>query len=89
MFDTGSANSWVLSTEAASNMSEKTKEQHYFYDKNSSETYDEPDIKEWVKINFGSGHLKGFFVHDKCTLGDLDDPSNQLVLDNYMFGMVT
>ena len=28
-------------------------------------------------------------MHDRCILGDLDDLSNQLVLENYMFGMVT
>ena len=47
------------------------------------------DKSKKVKINFGSGRLKGYFVHDKCTLGDINDPRNQIVLDNYQFGLVT
>ena len=69
-------------------MDNDEKAQHFFYNPDNSPTYQEPDYKNWVRINFGSGSLRGFFVHDQCTLGDLDDPSNQLVLEDYMFGLV-
>lgn len=42
----------------------------------------------WVKISFGSGSLSGYFVHDQCILGDLEDENNRLVLEDYMFGLV-
>ena len=90
LFDTGSANSWILSKEAGEIVSEAKKQEHNWFDKSLSTTFTEPedDQKQWVKINFGSGYLNGYFVHDSCTLGDLDDASNQLVIENYMFGLV-
>jgi len=50
------------------------------------------DHKQNVKITFGSGYLKGYFVKDRVTIGDPDphhSPSSRLVLDDYTFGMVT
>ena len=88
MFDTGSANSWVLSSEVAQNMDAEKREKHFFYDPESSPTFEEPEYKQWVKINFGSGSLRGYFVHDQCTIGDMTDDKNQLVLESYMFGLV-
>ena len=83
MFDTGSSNSWILTTEAAEKYDRKTRSQHNYYDKDLSMTYVGPTDMRKVKIGFGSGYLKGYFVHDRCTLGDIDDPNNQLILDNY------
>ena len=87
LFDTGSANSWILSKEA---VSFSKRDKHNFYDKDQSLTIDEPDEfdQNWVKIYFGGGSLQGYFVHDRCTLGDIHDTSHQLVFDDYMFGLV-
>ena len=91
LFDTGSANSWILSKEAIDIMGMFKKGKHNWFDKTLSPTFNEPekDDQQWVRINFGSGYLKGYFVHDQCTLGDLDDMNNQLVMEDYMFGLVT
>ena len=70
--------------------SEDEQDMHLSYDKELSPTADEPDDddKYWVKISFGSGSLQGYFVHDQCILGSLDELDNQLILEEYMFGLV-
>ena len=45
MFDTGSANSWVLPTAAAEGMTDEKREEHFFYDPESSPTFEDPDYK--------------------------------------------
>lgn len=43
-----------------------------------------------MKITFGSGYLKGYFVHDQLTIGDPEGAAaDKLVIGNYTFGMVT
>ena len=71
MFDTGSANSWILSKENMLKKPKSKQKEHFSFDKSLSTTFDEPDDddKQWVKITFGSGSLRGYFAHDKCTLG--------------------
>ena len=60
ILDTGSSNSWVSSFEPT---------------KSTGGTYFEPgeNDKKHVKITFGSGYLKGFFVKDQVTIGDVSD----------------
>ena len=90
MLDTGSANSWIVSKESVQKRRPEERSKFNAFDKSLSPTYREPaeDDKQYTKISFGSGSLRGYFAHDQCTLGSLDDPSNQLVLDDYMFGLV-
>ena len=78
LFDTGSANSWIISKESNDRKPKDKRGDNLFYDKELSPTADEPDDDEkyWVKISFGSGSLQGYFIHDQCTLGSLEDTSN-------------
>ena len=76
MLDTGSANSWIMSKEALDKKPKAEQSKYNSYDKDLSPTYLEPDEKQWTKISFGSGSLRGFFVHDTCTLGSLTDKNN-------------
>ena len=90
MLDTGSANSWIVSKESVQKKKPADQAKWNAFDKSLSPTYREPEEndKQWTKINFGSGSLRGYFAHDQCTLGSLNDSSNQLVLDDYMFGLI-
>ena len=63
LFDTGSANPWIVSKKALE------KEEHKelaAFDPSISTTYFEPEDnkKTRVTITFGSGKLKGYFVKD-------------------------
>lgn len=45
-----------------------------------------------MKITFGSGYLRGYFVNDQVTVGDVSEGAaddQRLTLGNYTFGMVT
>ena len=86
IFDTGSANPWILSSEG-----NKDATLNDSYDPDLSSTFTEPaDVdKQHVEITFGSGYIKGYFVSDSVLLGDPTDPSNQLVVSDWTFGMVT
>jgi type 1 fimbria pilin len=77
-----------------SNYDESSNSRFTFDPKQScNNTFSEPedDKKQHVKITFGSGYLKGYFVEDQCTIGDItsSSASDRLVLPNYTFGMVT
>jgi hypothetical protein len=41
-----------------------------------------------VSISFGSGDLGGIFITDHCMLGDIDNPDNQLLIEDFSFGLV-
>ena len=43
LFDTGSANSWVISKQAMEKKSADLQDVHYFYDKDLSSTFNEPE----------------------------------------------
>ena len=45
MFDTGSANSWVLSSDVAQSMDVEKREKHFFYDPQISPTFEDPEYK--------------------------------------------
>ena len=55
-----------------------------------SKTFKEPksNEKHWVKISFGSGKIRGYFVTDQVMMGSPDDMNNQLVVPDWTFGMV-
>jgi len=88
IFDTGSANPWILSKQGAENMNPKH-ERHPF-DPAISTNFREPDKgqKRWVRISFGSGEIRGYFVTDQVMLGSPDDMHNQLAVPDWTFGMV-
>jgi len=92
IFDTGSANPWILSLKGTESMKEH-QERHPF-DPKLSTTFREPGMpdmpkdKHWVRISFGSGEIRGYFVNDQAMLGSPDCQKNQLVVPNWTFGMV-
>jgi len=69
IFDTGSANMWVVSTEANGNRSKEANS----YNPGQSETFVEPEEKQTAKIQFGSGSLEGYFANDVCEIGIGED----------------
>ena len=75
ILDTGSANSWVLSNQAVSENDGFTS---FDPSKSCGGTFQEPaeDDRQNTKITFGSGYLKGYFVEDQVTIGNVqsDDP---------------
>ena len=88
IFDTGSANPWILSKQGAANMNPKH-EKHPF-DPEKSTNFREPPKgeKRWVRISFGSGEIRGYFVTDQVMLGSPDNMQNQLAVPDWTFGMV-
>lgn len=44
---------------------------------------------DYVSISFGSGDLEGFFMQDQALLGNPNDTSEALVINNFTFGAVT
>jgi len=59
LFDTGSANTWVFSSQAKSHLPASAKNVHKFYAYNNkmSSTAGTPNPKSSVLIRFGSGQL--------------------------------
>jgi len=88
LFDTGSANAWILSRES---IDAKSALVHDYYDPEVSSTaiVPAPEDMQNTTIHFGSGSLEGYFMDDICTLGDPNDKTNALVLENFDFGAVT
>ena len=86
IFDTGSANPWILSKQG--NKDEATNNS---FDPSLSPTFVEPAVEDRqnVEITFGSGFIKGYFVQDQVLLGSPTDPANQLIVEDWTFGMVT
>ena len=62
IFDTGSANSWILSKDAVKDSSYKDEFQPF--DPTTSETFREMVPKKRAHISFGSGDLSGYFAFD-------------------------
>ena len=60
----------------------------YAYNRENSQSAGKPDPTSSVKITFGSGQLSGLFTTDTCTLGDPNNPKNQMILPNFNFGLV-
>ena len=85
MFDTGSANTWILS-----NKVKYENNKHLSYDESKSSSAKSSDQK--ATIHFGTGSLEGHFMTDDIRLGfsgssDRDGPGSILV-KNYKFGLV-
>jgi hypothetical protein len=74
IFDTGSANPWILSKKGTENM-KKTQVVHPF-DPALSPSFKEPSQKHWVRISFGSGEIRGYFVDDQVLLGSPECQQN-------------
>ncbi len=73
LFDTGSANAWVIGQEAVDKLIYPNKFQAY--DVTQSSTAVQPAFKDrdYAFITFGSGSLKGYFIKDVCSFGDPDN----------------
>lgn len=82
LFDTGSANSWVLSTQSKNEVTEG--EHHFYFDEKSSKTW--IDTGEAAKIYFGSGDLEGEFGKD--TFWIPQGRNNYLKVEDQTFGLV-
>ena len=76
IFDTGSANPWVLSKQGTRDMDPD--DDAWYFDPELSPSFEEPydEDKEWVSISFGTGSINGYFVQDQVILGDPKDPEN-------------
>ena len=84
-FDTGSANPWIFSVDAAANEVEKS--QAHFFDQKQSTTFHDWQRPENVKIHFGSGTITGRFVRDDVFVGD--PKKSQITMENFIFGLAT
>mmetsp|Transcript_30672 Transcript_30672/g.37955 ORF Transcript_30672/g.37955 Transcript_30672/m.37955 type:complete len:350 (+) Transcript_30672:379-1428(+) len=80
IFDTGSANPWILS---------KTARAEHSFDQTKSTTFKDPSTKQWTSIHFGSGTLRGYFASDTVLLGDPQNTEHALTLPSWNFGLVT
>lgn len=90
ILDTGSANSWVVSSDA---VDKDDGFSPFDPHKSCGHTFHEPAVEDRqnTKITFGSGYLRGWFVDDLVTIGNMEseDPHDRLALPEYTFGMVT
>lgn len=68
IFDTGSANSWILSKESIANDKNANKFQPFDY--TTSTTFEKIENHGSVKITFGSGSLSGTFAKDQVAIGN-------------------
>ena len=87
LFDTGSSFTWVLSKEVAANLTGRTGGPvTTFFDKSASTTSVNPTHDFKMFIQFGIGSVSGRFYKDQCIIGDISDPSRQLVIPSISFG---
>lgn len=88
IFDTGSANSWILSVDA---IQDSRKKDHFNpFDPTTSSTFKTIPNRGRVKIYFGSGDLSGSFAQDQVTIGNGGSFGLRQTLNvpDYMFGLV-
>lgn len=78
LFDTGSANSWILSDECKNEKTEEEKHQ-FFYSKKSTSFV---DTGEAAKIFFGSGSLEGSFGKDNVQVTNGSKEGKDLIIKN-------
>ena len=88
IFDTGSANSWILSVDAIRDYFHKDEFQPF--DPTPSSTFKTVPNHGTVKITFGSGSLSGSFAQDQVTIGNEGylGLAQTLNVPDYMFGLV-
>jgi len=82
LFDTGSANSWILSTECRN--PKTIAERHLFFNADTSSTYQ--DTGEAAKIFFGSGSLEGSFGRDNFHIDN--GKGDNIIIKAQTFGLV-
>ena len=68
IFDTGSANAWILSS--ACRNAQTLAQHHHFFDPSHSQTF--VDTEQEAKIFFGSGMLSGTFGKDQFWVTNSD-----------------
>jgi len=91
VFDTGSANPWILSKEAVIGGGAN---QYYditetrFVEEGGHFSQPPEEDRQITKITFGSGFLRGYFVTDSLTLGDPSEDSKRVSVGDWTFGMV-
>lgn len=87
IFDTGSANSWILSKQAI--QGKNNEEEFHPFEPSSSKTFSFFEPKKFASITFGSGPLEGEFARDQVTLGSNNLASGcSLNVKDYEFGLV-
>lgn len=90
IFDTGSANAWILSSKCNS---ERTKNgKNLFFTPENSASYKPTNLA--CEVEFGSGVVRGFFVHDTVSVGGYGSKSDTaghqfITVTNQVFGMMT
>lgn len=89
LFDTGSANTWILSSKVDL-LNEFQNKNHNFY--NYSKSSSAKMLEENATIHFGTGSLNGHFMTDDIRLGftnksDSDGPGT-ILIKNFKFGLV-
>lgn len=91
IFDTGSANAWVLSTLCTKGECVNANHQRY----NPKESTSHIASEQKAQINFGSGSLQGIFYTDTIKVPTVYSNSNdggeatEITLKNQNFGAVT
>ena len=85
LFDTGSSNTWILSSHV-----KNVSPGHFSYNMSKSTTLKKTDNS--THIQFGTGSLDGFFVYDDVRIGLKDENStdspHSIHIKNYKFGVV-
>lgn len=78
IFDTGSANPWIVSGKHSDQDTLEDTEGNKPYNPTKSTSFKDPKEadKEWVTISFGSGKIRGYFAQDQVMLGSKTDESN-------------
>lgn len=91
LFDTGSANAWILGKGAENYKGQNSFDIEKTLTVEEGGFFDEPpeENRPITTITFGSGQLSGYFVTDTLTLGDPDDLYNQMQVEEWTFGLVT
>jgi len=82
LFDTGSANSWVLGQECRT--AQTLREKHFYFKSNRSSSWS--DTGEQATIYFGSGELKGEFGKDSFWL---PQKHGEMEVEQQTFGLVS
>jgi hypothetical protein len=82
LFDTGSANTWIL------NQKVKANDLHFSYDEKKSTSVVQTNQKAY--ISFGSGSLSGHFFVDDFRVGGCEfcQSTSQILIHNQKFGNV-
>ena len=72
LFDTGSANTWILSDKVE--LPKKALEMHHVFNQNKSSSFkNRKEESKPISIHFGSGQLEGHFVQDDVRIGLKDE----------------